>query len=200
MKKLISLFFVSLFAVACERGALDGRSVVDPIDPENPAEVEAAGEELYSIWCAECHGDEGEGSNDAFQIQNPIVNYATFVIRNGRETFTFDDDMPAFGTDELTDNEMNSIIYFLRQAPKPTNGAGLFGRFCANCHGSDGLGGVVDVNVVEEAQDKPDEVLETVREGEGESAAQRFEYMPKFSNDDLTNAEVNKITDFLLSL
>ena len=200
MKKLFSLVFVSLFSFACEQGALAGRSVVDPINPENPAEVAAAGEELYGIWCAECHGDAGQGSDAAFQIQNPIVGYATFVIRNGRETFTFDADMPAFGTDELTDNELNSVIYFLRQAPKPTSGAGLFARYCANCHGADGLGGVVDVNVVKEAQDKPEDVLETVREGEGQSASQRFKYMPKFSLEDLTNGEVNKITDFLLSL
>jgi mono/diheme cytochrome c family protein len=197
--KNLSLFLASLFLVACEQGGPLGRPV-DPVNPENPAEVEAAGAELYDIWCAECHGDEGEGSNDAFQIQNPIVNYATFVIRNGRDTFTFSDDMPAFDTDTLTDDEMNSIIYFLRQAEKPTNGAGLYARFCANCHGDNSNGGVVGVSAAEEAQDKPEEVLETVREGEGESAAQRFEYMPAFPAADLSNSEVNKITDFLLSL
>lgn len=200
---ILALFAASFLVAACETGGRDnflGGTPVDPINPENPEEVEAAGQELYSLHCAECHGSEGQGSALAFQIQNPIINYATFLTRNGRTSVSFDVDMPAFSESALSNDEMNSVFYFLRQAPKPTDGAGLFARFCANCHGSDGRGGEVNVDVVEEAQDKPEEVLETVREGEGVSAAERFEYMPKFSQDDLTDAEVNKITQFLLSL
>lgn len=171
---------------------------VDPINPEDPAGAEERGQALFTQLCAECHGSEGQGSELAFQVQNPIVNYATFVIRNGRNSVSFPEDMPDYPADEMSDDDLNSILFFLRQAPKPTDGAGLFARFCANCHGADGRGGEVNVNVVEEAQDKPEEVLETVREGEGQSAAQRFDYMPKFSPQDLSDAEVNKITNFLL--
>lgn len=199
MKRSALFSSMLLLLVACDQSGLENNEV-DPINPKNPTQVESQGKELYQIWCAECHGEEGEGSEEAFQIQNPIINYASFVIRNGRETFTFEEDMPAFDTETLRDDEVNAILFFLRQAPKPTTGAGLFGRFCANCHGANADGGVVGVSAVEEAQDKPEEVLETVREGEGESAAQRFEYMPKFSQEDLSNAEVEQITDFLLSL
>lgn len=195
--------FPALLSAVLLGGCLAGPPGPDPIDPKNPEdpeEVQEQGELLFVQHCSECHGEAGEGSERAFQIQNPVVNYATFVIRNGRDSFTFEDDMPAFPPEELSDDEMNSIIFFLRQAPKPTDGAGLFARFCANCHGENAIDGIIQEDIVEEAKEKPEDVFETVREGEGESAAQRFEYMPPFSEEDLTDEEVNLIIDFLRSL
>lgn len=151
--------------------------------------------EPYSVQCAACHGDNGEGLADAPQIQNPIDAYARFVVRNGHDVMGFDQEMPAFSVDVVSDADLDGIIVFLQSAPKPTTGAGLYDRMCLNCHGGVGDGGGrVDEDVFgEDASD----VEEVVREGHHASRVSDREYMPAFSETDLTDAEVALLATFL---
>ncbi len=91
------------------------------IDLENPEEVLALGERLYSTTCAACHGEDGSGGigpalnslqllsrNSDQQIQDTITN-------GGRRP---NSSMPAFG-DRLTSVEIDALVDFIR-AWEPT--------------------------------------------------------------------------------
>jgi mono/diheme cytochrome c family protein len=194
MIRLPWFFGVSLLTSACQQNLLVNN--VDPVNPSNPELVALQGERLFSAHCEGCHADKGVGSLISFQVQNPVVDYSTFVIRAGRDEDVFEVEMPVYSEQDLSNDEMNSIIFFLRQATKPTDGAGLYGRFCANCHGDDARGGVTGKDVIDEANDS----LEKVREGEGNDPAKRKNFMPSYTPEELSNAEVALIVSFLESL
>ena len=74
--------------------------------------------------------------------------------------------------------------------PKPTDGPGLYTRFCANCHGAGGRGAVVGGIRGESLG----EFREKVREGEGgRNYGNRGSYMPAWSAAQLSDAEITKI-------
>ena len=91
------------------------------IDLDNPEEVLALGERIFSTTCAVCHGDNGSGgtgpalnslqlltNNSDEQIQSTIIN-------GGHRP---NSSMPAFG-DRLTSVEIGALIDFIR-AWEPT--------------------------------------------------------------------------------
>ena len=94
--------------------------------------------------------------------------------------------------------EIEEIWDFLSDMPQPTTGEGLFLDYCANCHGADALGGVVDEDLDEEDFLN---IVETVREGEGENDyGARLEYMPSWTNAELSDAQLKLIADYLSTL
>jgi len=102
----------------------------------------SAGQTAFAV-CMPCHGSDGTGvAGKGPDIQHPVVDYSTWVIRNGRMHPDYPEAMPKFTTDLLSDANLQSIFTFLAAFPKPTTGAGLFHDYCANCHGADALGGV----------------------------------------------------------
>ncbi|MCA9557197.1 MAG: c-type cytochrome, partial [Myxococcales bacterium] len=144
--------------------------------------------DVYATECAACHGANGEGAQRGPQIRNPVVPYATWVVRNGRPGSGYADAMPPYGEDELTPGELDEILGWLSAMPKPADGAGLFRTFCANCHGANGRGGPVGEGIVGEGVG---EWIEVVREGEGgRNYGRRGGYMPSWSRAQLTDAEI----------
>lgn len=169
----------------------------DPPPPSDPTPVDGAA--TYRDACAQCHGADGDGNDMGPQILSPVVPYATYVIHTGRDEMGYADPMPSF-TGELTDAEITAVLAWLALPPKPTDGAGLYRRFCGNCHGDDAWGGRVDEDLTGKA-DEPDEVLEEVREGHHDMRyGEREKYMPAWSASELTNAEVALITGYIASL
>ena len=154
--------------------------------PETPAE-------LFALTCAGCHGAAGEGSDRGPTIQRPVVPFATWVVRNGRQRPEYPDAMAAYSEDELTPDELTGLLGWLGEVPKPADGPGLYTMFCANCHGADARGGIVQVRLV----GRPlGELMEKVREGEGGTAyGARRQYMPRWTRAELTDAEVLLIGD-----
>lgn len=154
----------------------------------------------YAARCAGCHGPTGAGTDFAPQIRSPHEGYAAWVIRNGRRTagsLGYPADMPAFG-DSIDEAELEEILSFLQEQPMPEDGEGLYLRFCGNCHGPDGRGGVVGESAREEAEDRED-FFEIVREGEGgTSYGDRDDFMPARGRSELTDDELEKIRRFLL--
>jgi mono/diheme cytochrome c family protein len=143
----------------------------------------------------------GTGTSIAPSIQEPVRDYATFVIRTGRDEEFYSSTMPAFAESELSNAELEAILTFLHMPPRPTDGEGLYGRFCGNCHGKDALGGRVEKNLLKEVKEGAGEFSEEVREGHGGSHfGQRFSYMPSWVASDLSDPEVSKIVDYLASL
>ncbi len=151
----------------------------------------------FAANCAGCHGPTGEGSSLAPQIRSPHEGYAAWVVRNGRNTMGFPQAMPAFSTSQVSDAELDEIFTFLHEQPMPDDGQGLYLRFCGNCHGANGGGGVVGENAREEADDA-EEFYEVVRGGHGGSSyGSRGEFMPGRGAGELSNGDVEKIRAYL---
>ncbi len=161
----------------------------------------ARGAKVYAAQCASCHGPAAEGTALAFGIRTPPAGLARWVIRNGRKGGGFAAAMPAYGADVLPDADLDALLGWLQSFDKPKTGEGLFRQLCSNCHGTDGSGGVVGENVAREAQHEPDEVLRRVRKGHGgQNYAKRKAYMPAFSKQQLSDAEVGSIVSWLRGL
>lgn len=156
------------------------------------------GQEYFSRVCAGCHGKAGEGTQRGPEIRNPVAGYAKYVVRAGRPGLPwYTDLMPKYDVDSLSDRQLDEIVAWLRSATKPSDGAGLYNRFCANCHGKDARGGPVDKKIVDETGD----FLEKVREGEGGTKySKRTGYMPSWSTTEITNAEVQKMVGYVRGL
>ena len=163
--------------------------------------ITSDGEALFLDRCSACHGPTGEGTPIAPRIQEPVRGYAAYVVRHGRDEEFYSSTMDPFATDDLSDEQLDLIVDFLHTPERPADGAGLYGRFCANCHGQDALGGRSGKDLLEEVGEGAGEVLEAVREGHGGSNyGKRTSYMPAWSSSELSSAEVTKIVDYLTTL
>ncbi|MGE0396589.1 MAG: c-type cytochrome [Kofleriaceae bacterium] len=187
----VCITLVALTTLAC------GTDFVPPTDDPDQA---ADGEAVYRETCMQCHGDTGEGSVKGPQILSPVIPYATYVTEQGRgQEMGYADAMPAYAA-ELTSDEIAAVMAWLSRPAKPTDGAGLYTRFCGNCHGADAYGGRSGEDLTGEV-DEADEVMEKVREGHGgASYGDRTKYMPSWQDGELTDAEVALITSYIASL
>ena len=152
---------------------------------------------LFADNCAMCHGADGKGTKDGPQILNPSVAYATYVVRHGRTEMGFPAPMKPFDTATLSDEEVAAILNFLYAAEKPTTGPELYGRFCQNCHGENARSGRVGKNIVREVSN----MASIVRNGHGgTSYGSRTSYMPKWTKDEITDAELALIKTYVSAL
>ncbi len=125
------------------------------------------GESLFGVFCAACHGENGQGRKQAEPvytfpaIENPdflavaddnLLRHTLLDGRPGRR-------MPAWGTKEggLRPEEVDALVGYLRsrEPPPPAwetvnaapvdleKGKGLFAANCAPCHGAAGEGSAV---------------------------------------------------------
>lgn len=162
--------------------------------PEVPLDVTDGGA-LYAAYCASCHGLDGSGTEQAPTILNPVRGYATYVVRAGRGDMGYRAPMAKISEVELSAPQLDLVIDWLRQAPKPREPLALYLRFCGNCHGIDASGGRSDKDIRGEDFD---EVEETIRKGHGRTRyAEADEYMPAWPADELTQEEVQAIASWL---
>jgi|GEM_PF-1920556 len=159
--------------------------------------------DFFAANCALCHGARGEGvSGKGPEVQHPVRDFATWVIRNGRQNNPGfpSSAMAAFTTAQLPEATLTAIFDWLSTPalPKPTTGAALYKDYCSNCHGPGGTGGTAGHNAKGESMSK---ALQMVRGGHGlGSFSSRTSYMPKWSATELTDAEVGLIVSYLDSL
>ena len=151
----------------------------------------------YVLNCAMCHGEQGVGGMFAPEIQHPVRDYATWVVRHGRAVTTFPKPMEIVGPDKLSDADLMLIWDYLDKPPQPTTGQALYLDYCGNCHGADGLGGPTTRNITMELDKLKDNVRKGTHPGEFDM---RKEYMPAFSTMRLSDAEVQLIYDYVDSL
>jgi mono/diheme cytochrome c family protein len=152
----------------------------------------------YTV-CLPCHGSDGKGvAGHGPDIQHPVVDFSTWVIRNGRTHPDFPDAMPQFTTASLSDADLQSILAFLAAFPKPTTGMGLFVDFCANCHGADAAGGVTMRPIATEPMTA---FMTNVRNGHSAGMfSNRREFMPKWTATQITDAEIRSIYTYVSGL
>lgn len=160
-------------------------------------------EAFYTTTCSPCHGTRGEGKAMLGpEIQHPVRDFATWVVRNGRMGHPdFKSSVMAGYTEAaLPKATLDGIFDWLSTPalPKPTTGEALFKDFCANCHGADGSGGASGEGITNAPKS---EIQEKVREGNGGTQySKRTGYMPKWSTTELTDAELGLIYDHLQTL
>ncbi len=176
--------------VAC---GTDKAPTGQPLDPDRPTD----GATLFELECGGCHGD-GSGTEFGPTILNPVAGFAGFVVRHGRNEMGFaGGGMAAFDANTLPDPELDAIIGYLREAPKPTTGEGLYTRFCVNCHGANGKSGRVRKDIVGEVGD----IVEKVRQGHGgTNYGARTSYMPRWTATEITDAELGLLRTYISTL
>lgn len=156
-------------------------------------------ETAFSRNCALCHGDDGQGTSAAPQIKSPVVDYATWVVRNGRaSTMGFTGAMPVASEAAVPESDLNEIFTYLGSFEKPTDGEGLYVRFCGNCHGADAKGGAVGKGLTAE---KDSDLITMVRKGRGGSDFEkRKDYMPKWTAAEISDAEIKLVGTYVRGL
>lgn len=154
-------------------------------------------EALYVLNCGMCHGMQGVGGMFAPEIQHPVRDYATWVVRNGRAVTTFPKPMEKVATDKLSDADLALIWDYLDLPPQPTTGQALYLDYCGNCHGADGKGGPTTRPIVEELAELKKQVRDGAHAGEFDM---RREYMPAMSTSRISDSELQLIYDYVESL
>ncbi|MCP4213514.1 MAG: c-type cytochrome [bacterium] len=127
---------------------------------------ELEGKEAYKLFCAVCHGKNGEGKDyREYEIGIPSLNnqdflatasedMLNFTIRHGRSGRLMSAWMPR--NSGLSEKEVDNLVQYVRawkvkgpafadvQAQKgdKKNGASLYRSRCGTCHGADGEGGI----------------------------------------------------------
>jgi len=94
--------------------------------------IPSDGAGLYQVFCSVCHGDGGHGGK--FKA---VTGAAQAMIDAALRQQTWMQDL------NLSSSQVSAIAAFLGNggsAPLPSDGAGLYGVFCAVCHGADGRG------------------------------------------------------------
>ena len=123
------LLLLPLILAAC--GATPGPAA-DATDVAAPATVSAASavEEgkalLADKGCASCHGASGEGVGNLGPALPGHSSEAVFgQVREPRQVAEGSVQMPAFGTDQISDEELEKIVAFI-ESLDPRTGAGPF--------------------------------------------------------------------------
>jgi mono/diheme cytochrome c family protein len=157
---------------------------------------DGTGLEVFAAVCATCHGAAAEGTDRGYELRHPSRAYATFVLRHGRPGVEFvTSEMDAYPAELLGDAQLSEMWDWLDSFPQPTTGEGLYQDYCANCHGEDALGGVVDQGLDGETLTN---IVDKVRAGNGDRAyAARGDYMPSWTAEQLNDAELELVADYL---
>lgn len=158
------------------------------------------GAEVYQALCAPCHGPTGEGSALAPELQHPVADFSTWVVRSGRDSDSYAGPMIAYPETIVSDQQLEEIWTWLGSLPQPTTGEALYVDYCANCHGADARGGRVGQNIQEKGNELAD-LTEKVREGEGgTNYGAAAMYMPHWTTTQISNEELTLIAEHLTTL
>ena len=129
-------------------------------DPELGSYAVSAGAAVFKTWCAQCHGSGAAGAKgypnllDDDWLWGGTIEDIHFTITHGIRNEDSDDarysEMPAFGRDELLEEEeISQVVNYVmslsgepNDASKVEAGSVLYADNCAACHADDGTGDI----------------------------------------------------------
>lgn len=156
------------------------------------------GTRAFQMHCLMCHGEQGVGIVLGPEIQHPVRDFSTWVVRNGLPGVGYLKPMEAIPPAMLSDADLNLIFDYLDKPPQPTTAEGLYKDYCGNCHGADGKGGPTTRDITGDAVDPIEEV---VRQGTHLGMyEERNEYMPAYPTTRISDAELQLISDYVDTL
>lgn len=130
-------------------------------DPELSGYATSAGAAVFRTWCAQCHQTNGAGAKgypalgDDDWLWGGSMEDIHLTLKHGIRSDSDDDtrysEMPAFGRDELLeDEEIDQVVNFVMSLTPNVNppqdatlveaGAVVFEDNCSSCHMEDGTG------------------------------------------------------------
>lgn len=158
-----------------------------------------SGVEVYQKECAICHGKEGEGTERGYPLKFVKKRFAELVTRKGRKIPPeYEIDMPAYDEEIVSRQQMNEMLDYLSNFPQPQSGKQLYFYYCQNCHGDRGYGGVSREGISSESYKS---LRKYTRKGKHRGAMwelwRRDEFMPAWGAGEITDDDVQKISDYL---
>lgn len=127
-------------------------------NPELQGYAVSAGAAVFKTWCAQCHGSGAAGAKGYPNLLDDdwlwggnieeIHTTITYGIRSPDDEDTHFSEMPAFGRDELLENDqIDQVVNYVmslsgtpKDAGMVADGAVVFEENCAACHMEDGTG------------------------------------------------------------
>ncbi len=167
------------------------------------------GRQLYQVNCSSCHGIDASGTkNDGPSLQGAGPAAVDFMLTSGRMPLGDPNDQPTRQPPKFSSAEIDALVAYVGSiAPDGpaipvvdasggdlANGMQLFVNTCASCHGASATGNSVGGGQIAPSlyPPGPTQIGEAVRIGPG--------VMPKFGTQTLSDADVNSIARYLLSL
>jgi ubiquinol-cytochrome c reductase cytochrome c subunit len=196
-RALLAWFLVALGAVTLASAA-GGAGAQEPVDPA----AVARGEQIFTAQCAECHGIDGQATEQAPALREVSRAYADLVLRTQRMP-PGDPEGQTKGNIRYTDEDRAAVVAFMSERfgiegeipdpPEgdPARGREIFATNCAACHGSTGAGGVAGAGAFTPNLIGLDEVTlaSAVRVGPFQ--------MPRFSEDQIDDEGLGDIAAFM---
>ena len=117
MRKVLNLFGMIAVAATLCAGGMGGPARAQDAPPGNAAE----GKRLYMVdGCFTCHGRSGQGG--AYNGPAPILAHTALPFDAFKSQLRNPaDDMPAFSTAVLSDQDVADIYAFVQTLPGPTS-------------------------------------------------------------------------------
>lgn len=152
--------------------------------------------QVYTTQCSGCHGAEGLGTPQGPSLRFRDPGLFRFAVRDGRNGPGNPSAMPVYDHSLVTDAQLDEVIEWLDAFPNPTDGEGLYNRYCANCHGVDGRGGPSFETVAGRQR-----AQSIIREGHALGRyAERREYMPAWTAEQISDQEIVAIEQYMAQM
>jgi ubiquinol-cytochrome c reductase cytochrome c subunit len=176
-----------------------------PAAPASSA-LAAQGHALFESSCASCHGLDAQGIRGrAPSLHGVGALAADFYLQTGRMPLPNPRAQPLRGSPAFPPGKIKALVAYVASFGGPgiptvaprrgslAEGQRLFGLDCAGCHTIQGQGGIVTGAIVPSLnQATPTQVGEAVRIGPY--------VMPRFSEGQLSTAEVSSLARYIQSI
>jgi ubiquinol-cytochrome c reductase cytochrome c subunit len=171
-----------------------------------PSSLVAQGHALFESSCASCHGMSAQGIRGrAPSLHDVGALAADFYLQTGRMPLPNPKAQPLRTSPAFPQSKIRALIAYVASFGGPeipvvrprqgslAEGQRLFGLDCAGCHTIQGQGGIVTGAIVPSLNEAtPTQIGEAVRVGPY--------VMPRFSEGELSTAEVNSLARYIHSI
>jgi ubiquinol-cytochrome c reductase cytochrome c subunit len=179
---------------------------------QEPTSRWARGRALFQRDCAWCHGTTGEGTNLGPTLIGSGAASAHFVLTTGRMPIAEPEVQPDRAEPSYGPEETDALVVFVGSLgggpPVPavnpddgdlSEGAVLYERNCAACHGSTGVGGALTSGLIAPAVDRATavQIAEAVRIG---GSGVLTGDMPRFGSETLDQEQLDAVVRYTLAL